>query len=86
MNTSNDTPQNMMTLEKICQLKSEKLAEIRTSKQRITETARQIFRPNESTTKPHTLMNNFHSGIAIFNGVMTGFKIMKRIRNLFYHR
>ena len=86
MNTSNDTPQNMMTLEKICQLKSEKLAEIRTSKQRITETARQIFRPNESTTKANTLMNNFHSGMAIFNGVMTGFKIMKRIRNLFYHR
>ncbi|MBR5541427.1 MAG: hypothetical protein IKU64_03610 [Bacteroides sp.] len=74
-----------MTLEKICQQKDEKLIEIRASKQRITETARQIFRPNESESKANTLMDNFNSGVAIFNGIMTGFKIIKRIRNYFYH-
>ena len=85
MNTLNNTHKNVMTLEKICQQKDEKLIEIRASKQRITETARQIFRPNESESKANTLMDNFNSGVAIFNGIMTGFKIIKRIRNYFYH-
>ena len=37
----------------------------------------------ESKQRSNALMNNFSSGIAIFNGVMTGFKIIKRIRSLF---
>ena len=88
MNTTPQTPQPQteMTLEKICQLKAEKLAEIRASKQRMTEQARELFRPSETVDKAHTMMNGFSSGIAIFNGVMTGFKIIRRIRNLFRRR
>ena len=86
MNTTSQTPQTEMTLEKICQLKAEKLAEIRASKQRMTEQARELFRPSETVDKAHTMMNGFSSGIAIFNGVMTGFKIIRRIRNLFQRR
>ena len=66
MNTSQDTPNTVITLEMICQQK-----------------ATELFHPSEAVRGANALMSNFSSGIAIFNGVMTGFKIIKRIRNLF---
>lgn len=87
MNTPNEPQKPTITLETICQQKAEKLAEIRASKQRITDTAVKLFRPNETTaTGTNALMNNFSSGIAIFNGIMTGIKIVRRIRSLFRRR
>ena len=86
MDTSKATSREVITLDKICQQKSEKLAEIRASKQRITENVREIFRPSSNIEEGKTLMNNFSSGIAIFNGIITGFKIIKRIRNLFRNK
>lgn len=83
MNTTQDTPMKEITLEMICQQKAEKLSEIRASKQRMTEQARELFKPSESMKSANALMSNFSSGVAIFNGVMTGFKIIKRIRNIF---
>ena len=83
MNTTQDTPKKEITLEMICQQKAEKLSEIRASKQRMTEQARDLFKPTESMKSANALMNNFSSGVAIFNGVMPGFKIIKRIRNIF---
>ena len=83
MTTPDDTSNKPITLEMIRQQKAEKLAEIRASKQRISESARQLFRPVETAGGASMLVNNFSSGIAIFNGVMTGFKIIKRIRSLF---
>ena len=81
MNTPNEPQRTKVTLEMISQQKVQKLTEIRESKQRITDTAIQLFRPNEVQGGSNALMNNFSSGIAIFNGVMTGFKIIKRIRS-----
>ena len=86
MNTQPNTPKTVITLDKICQLKAEKLAEIRASKQRIANQARELFHPAETIGSANALMNNFSSGMAIFNGVMTGFKIIKRIRGLFRRR
>ena len=83
MDTSKATSREVITLDKICQQKSEKLAEIRASKQRITENVREIFRPSSNIEEGKTLMNNFSSGIAILNVIITGLKIIKRIRNLF---
>lgn len=83
MNTSQDTPNTVITLKMICQQKAEKLAEIRASKAKIQQTATELFHPSEAVRGANALMSNFSSGIAIFNGVMTGFKIIKRIRNLF---
>ena len=83
MNTPKTTPKEVITLDKIYQQKAEKLAEIHASKQRIANQARELFHPSETAGGTNALMNNFSSGIAIFNGVMTGFKIIKRIRNLF---
>ena len=82
MTTPDNIPNKPITLEMICQQKAEKLTEIRASKQKITESARQLFHPIETTGGTNMLVNNFSSGIAIFNGVITGFKIIKRIRSL----
>ena len=83
MNTPKTTPKEVITLDKIYQQKAEKLAEIQASKQRIANQARELFHPSETANGTNALVNNFNSGIAIFNGIMTGFKIIKRIRNLF---
>ena len=77
------TSPNRTTLAMISQQKAEKLAEIQASKQRINQQAKELFHPSEDSGNTHHLMNNFSSGIAIFNGIMTGFKIIRRIRNLF---
>ena len=86
MNTQQDTPKTVITLDMICQQKADKLAEIRASKQRIANQARELFHPSEVIGGAKLLSNNFSSGIAIFNGVMTGFKIIKRIRKFFQRR
>ena len=83
MNTPKTTPKEVITLDKIYQQKAEKLAEIQASKQRIANQTRELFHPSETANGANALVNNFSSGIAIFNGIMTGFKIIKRIRNLF---
>ena len=83
MNTPKTTPKEVITLDKIYQQKAEKLAEIQASKHRIANQARELCHPSETANGTNALMNNFSSGIAIFNGIMTGFKIIKRIRNLF---
>ena len=80
------TPSQPVTLDMIRQQKAEKLAEIRASKQRIANNAREIFNPSETINSANSLMSNFNSGMAIFNGIMTGFKIIKRIRELFRKR
>lgn len=81
--TTQDTPKPMLTLDMICQQKAEKLAEIRASRQRIVDHTRDIFRPAETIQGANSLMNSFSSGMVLFNGVLTGFKIIKRIRNFF---
>ena len=86
MNTQQDTPKTVITLDMICQQKADKLAEIRASKQRIADQSRELFHPSEVIGGAKLLSNNFSSGIAIFNGVMTGFKIIKRIRKFFQRR
>ena len=83
MNTPKTTLKEVITLDKIHQQKADKLAEIQASKQRIANQARELFHPTETSGGANALINNFSSGIAIFNGVMTGFKIIKRIKNLF---
>lgn len=86
MNTNPDTPKTAITLEMIRQQKAEKLAEIQASKKKIARHVQELFHPSANTDNSNALMSNFSSGIAIFNGVMTGFKIIKRIRNLFRSR
>ena len=83
MNTPQENTKNVVTLDMIYQQKTEKLAEIQASKQRIIDNTREIFHPTESPNNINSLMLNFGSVMTIFNGVMTGFKIIRKIRRLF---
>jgi len=84
MNPTQAPTKTVITLDMICQQKAEKLAEIRESKQLIASHARKVFHPaEEAMGSAKLLTSNLSSGVAIFNGVMTGFKIIKRIRSLF---
>ena len=83
MTMTSENQKSKFTLEMICQQKADKLAEIRASKERISESVQHLFKPEETTEEPQALMHNFKSGMAIINGLITGFKIIKRIRNFF---
>lgn len=83
MKQSSEHPQPVITLEDIVRMKTEKLEEIRSSQKRIHSITHNLFHPQPSETGSSFLMNNLGSGIAIFNGIITGFKIIKKIRSLF---
>lgn len=72
-----------VTLDKIRQKKAEKLTDIRMSRQHITNHVHALFNPSPTTNSSNTLISTMGSGISIFNGILTGFKIIKQIRNFF---
>lgn len=86
MNTSSDTSQQTYTLEEIIRQKAEKRKEIQASKEQIHQAIQNIFRRDEGASGTNDLISNITSGIAIFKGIMTGFKIIRRIRTFFRHK
>lgn len=83
MNNQQTTPQTI-TLEHIARLKTEKLEEIREQKKAMTRTAQRIFAPlAPATSRTDAIMRSFNTGMAIFDGVVMGVKIMKKIRRFF---
>ena len=81
MNTGISKPQ--ITLEEITRQKKAVRLQIREQRARIQQTATELFSPVKATTKVEMLMNSVNSGIAVFDGVMTGLRIMRRVRGLF---
>lgn len=81
MNTGISKPQ--ITLEEITRQKKAVRLQIREQRDRIQQTATELFSPVKATTKVEMLMNSVNSSIAVFDGVMTGLRIMRRVRGLF---
>lgn len=80
---STQTPQKI-TLEDISRRKEELLEEIRLQKKAMTATARDIFAPlAPANNKADAIMRSFNTGMAIFDGVMMGIKIMRKVRSYF---
>jgi hypothetical protein len=80
---STQTPQKF-TLEEIAQRKKKLLNEIRAQKKAMTMTTREIFAPlAPATNKADALMRSFNTGMAIFDGVMMGIKVMRKVRAYF---
>jgi hypothetical protein len=71
------------TLELITQRRIEKKEEINQSKACICNLTKQLVAPQKSKSKIEYLMQNINSGIAAYDGIMTGLKILKRIRKYF---
>ncbi|WP_303011272.1 hypothetical protein [uncultured Bacteroides sp.] len=80
---STQTPQKF-TLEEIAQRKKKLLNEIRAQKKAMAMTTREIFAPlAPATNKADALMRSFNTGMAIFDGVMMGIKVMRKVRAYF---
>lgn len=84
---NNQQTTQKITLEDIARRKEEILVEIRVQKDAMTTTAKEIFAPLAPVASSgNSLMRSFNTGMAIFDGVMMGIKIMKKIRSLFQNR
>lgn len=83
-NTSNTTP---FTLESIALQKVELLQRIHVQKNVMTALTREIFAPlAPAADKTNSMMRAFNTGMAVFDGVMMGLRIMRRIKMLFGKR
>lgn len=84
---NNSTSKNtIITLEEITRRKNEKREEVRKSKARMVQTIRGMFVPEENKGGVEGLMQHVSTGIAVYDGVMTGIKIMRRIKSLFIRK
>ncbi|WP_448780944.1 hypothetical protein [Bacteroides congonensis] len=81
---SAQTPPKKFTLEEIAERKKKLLNEIHAQKRAMTATTREIFAPiAPATNKADAIMRSFNTGMAIFDGVVMGVKIMRKIRAYF---
>lgn len=80
-NTPNKTP--IITLEVIAQRKAEKLEEVQQAKKKMVQTIHELFAPVEHKGGVEGIMQHINTGIAVYDGVRTGIKIMQRIRGYF---
>lgn len=83
MNAPNDISHSFLTLDEIIRLKKKKQEEIRSSKERISQTVSMLFQPKETDEADSSFMKYFNSGITLFNGIVTCFKFIQRIRSYF---
>lgn len=80
-NTPHTTP---VTLESIARKKAELLQEIRLQKEVMAGLTQEIFAPLEpATNKANAMMRAFNTGMAVFDGIVLGIKVMKKFKRLF---
>lgn len=81
----NDTPKTeILTLEELRQQKAEALEELRAQKQAMADTTRNLFAPiAPAANKGTAIMRAFNTGMAVFDGVMLGMKLMRKVRKIF---
>lgn len=81
---SAQTPPKKFTLEEIAERKKRLLNEIHAQQRAMTTTTREIFAPiAPATNKADAIMRSFNTGMAIFDGVVMGVKIMRKVRAYF---
>lgn len=82
MNNTPDT--TSITLESIAQRKQEVRKKLHLQKLIMTDTARDLFAPlAPAADKGNAIMRAFNTGMAVFDGVMLGLRMMKRVRRMF---
>ena len=81
----NDTVQTeILTLEDLQQQKAEALEELRAQQQIMADTARNLFAPiAPAADKGTAIMRAFNTGMAVFDGVMFGVNLMRKVRKIF---
>lgn len=82
MNDTSNT--DLITLESLQKQKAEAREELRAQKKIMNDTARNLFAPlTPAADRGTAIMRAFNTGMAVFDGVMLGMKLMKKIRNSF---
>ena len=72
------------TLVEIAERNKNLFIDIHAQKKAMTATSREIFAPlAPATNKADALMRSFNTGMAVFDGVVMGIKIMRKIRAYF---
>ncbi len=80
---SQQQPQKI-TLEDIVLRKEAVLKKIRIQKEVMTDTAREIFAPlAPAVSTGSKIQRAFNTGMAVFDGVMLGVKLMRKLRGFF---
>jgi len=76
--------QQKFTLQAIADRKKKLLSEIQERQKAMTATARELFAPlAPAASKTEAVVRSLNTGMAIFDGVVTGLKIMRKIRAYF---
>lgn len=76
-----------VTLESIARQKAELRQQISQQKEVMTRLTQEIFAPLEpATNKAGSVMRAFNTGMAVFDGIMLGVKVMGRFRRFFSRR
>ena len=70
-------------LESIRQMRMSKREELKESKKRMITIGQELFNPPQSKSKMDSMMNHVNAGIAAYDGIMTGMKILQRVRRFF---
>lgn len=84
MNEQNNIPQPpYYSVESIAQRRAEKKEEILRSKARIQNLIQELFAPQKSKNQMDNMMQHINAGIAAYDGLMTGLKILRRVRGFF---
>lgn len=84
MNNQQEAPQ-IYSLEELTLLKVAKLKELREHKKAMSLTAKNIFAPvAPAASKGDAIMRSFNTGMAIFDGIILGVKVMRNFRRLFH--
>lgn len=74
---------SQVTLESIAAQKADVLKKLRTRKSSMAASSRQLFAPIKPTlNKRNGIMGVVNNGMAIFEGVMIGVKIIRTIRKI----
>ena len=71
------------TIEGIRERRLAKQEELKQSKDRMQNLSQQLFAPQQGKNKIDSLMQQVNMGIAAYDGLMTGIKILRRVRGFF---
>lgn len=76
-----------MTLESIALQKKELREQLHAQKEIMTDRAKELFAPlAPAADKGSAVMRAFNTGMAVFDGLMLGVKLMRRFRRMFSAR
>lgn len=82
----NTAPSTDYSLEQIKAMRIAKRREIQQSVRKIQLIGEQLFAPQKSIGKMDGIMQQVNAGIAAYDGIMTGLKIIRRIQSFFHRR